>query len=611
MAGAVIRIIARLKNLPRAGALFVIIAATFLVYLPALRNGFVWDDHALVLRDPLIRSWRLIPEGFRHYLFIDATPSNFYRPMQRLSFVFDYAAWAFHPFGYHLTSILAHCAAAAALYLLARHLLPAAHREVSSFIVALLWALHPLHTSAVTYVAGRADPLAAMFGFAALALGLRSLISSERGRIFAAGAMVCFAAALFSKESGLLFVLVWWLILALRKAGRRLFTAWAIALVVLVAIYAGMRIVAEKTPPPPGRSVSLAVQPILVARAVAEYAGLLVLPVNLQMERDVATRPASDPQRTNQQAQLREFQTLLGLALIAALVMWFRWTRVHRPEAFLALAAFVVAYLPVSNLFPLNASVAEHWLYAPSAFLLIAIAASIAPIAMQRPWTLRLGWGVVALIAMFFGVRTFLRQRDWSDQRAFIARTIESGGDSARMRVNLGQLESTEGHDEAALEQFQIALSKQPDLSFALLGMAAVDVRLGRFEAAREYLRRAEQHPEVAIETRQVQAALEVRETGRNSIMLLQEAAQLQPRYWPGVQRYVRALIEQDKLMPALRELRAFLERQSFRAETWRLLAETLDRMGDSVRAGEAFEEAARLDVHDTKSGERGRRMAR
>ena len=35
---------------------------------------------------------------------------------------------------------------------------------------SLAWALHPLHTSAITYVSGRADPLAAIFIFCGLAL---------------------------------------------------------------------------------------------------------------------------------------------------------------------------------------------------------------------------------------------------------------------------------------------------------------------------------------------------------------------------------------------------------------------------------------------------------
>jgi hypothetical protein len=49
----------------------------------AFAEGFVWDDQALILRDPLIRSWQLIPEGFTHFLFTDASASDFYRPLQR------------------------------------------------------------------------------------------------------------------------------------------------------------------------------------------------------------------------------------------------------------------------------------------------------------------------------------------------------------------------------------------------------------------------------------------------------------------------------------------------------------------------------------------------
>ena len=83
-----------------------LLAAAFATYAPALRNGFVWDDQALILRDPLIRSWRLIGEGFRHCLFTDAAASNFYRPLQRLSYTLDYAAFFVSPAGYHFVSIV-------------------------------------------------------------------------------------------------------------------------------------------------------------------------------------------------------------------------------------------------------------------------------------------------------------------------------------------------------------------------------------------------------------------------------------------------------------------------------------------------------------------------
>ena len=148
MARRELRIIGILKNLQRVGAILVIIVAAFLVYWPAQRNGFVWDDTALVQRDPLIRSWRLIPEGFRHFLFLDATASNFYRPLQRLSFTLDYALWDRTASGWHLTSIYLHIAAAIALFFLAEKMLA---RTACACAVAVVWAIHPLHTSAVTY----------------------------------------------------------------------------------------------------------------------------------------------------------------------------------------------------------------------------------------------------------------------------------------------------------------------------------------------------------------------------------------------------------------------------------------------------------------------------
>ena len=60
----------------RYPALLVIVLAVFATYAPAVRNGFVWDDTALVLRDPLIRSWRLIGDGFNHFQFTEATESD-------------------------------------------------------------------------------------------------------------------------------------------------------------------------------------------------------------------------------------------------------------------------------------------------------------------------------------------------------------------------------------------------------------------------------------------------------------------------------------------------------------------------------------------------------
>src|SRR5438552_12690687 len=190
-------------------AALILIAVVFISYAPAVRNGFVWDDSALVLRDPLIRSWRLIPEGFNHFLFVDATASNFYRPIQRLTYTLEYAAVAFRPMAYHLTSILCHTAAAVAFFFLAEELqlilgIDPKKRRLIAFVTALVWSIHPAHNAAVAYVSGRADPLSALFGFAGLYLILRSLRTSGKSSLFLlGGATAALLVSALSRETGL------------------------------------------------------------------------------------------------------------------------------------------------------------------------------------------------------------------------------------------------------------------------------------------------------------------------------------------------------------------------------------------------------------------------
>ena len=570
----------------------VIIAAAFLVYWPAQRNGFVWDDTALVQRDPLIRSWRLIPEGFRHFLFLDATASNFYRPLQRLSFTIDYALWDDTASGWHLTSIYLHIAAAIALFFLAEKML--ANRGWAC-AVAVLWAIHPLHTSAVTYIAGRADPLQALFGFTALALALRSL---EKGsRLATAGAVVCFLCAMLSKEAGASALLVWFAILGWRRVPRAVWGKWIALGATVIAVYCALRFPAASIPPPKQDVPPLSVRPILAARAVAEYAGLILAPVNLRMERDVSSG-VGIPKERDANAQRREWQTMLGMALIAGIVMWWHWSRRNAPIAALALISGLVAYLPVSNLFALNASVAEHWLYVPLAFLFVAVAATIP----TNRRTAAFAAIPFALWAAWLGVRTWQRQPDWKDQRTFLTRNIAAGGDSARMRVNLGQLESAEGFGDKAFQEMSKALTLAPDQPFAQVGMAALLIRANQLDSAELLLAKAETHPVLATECRMLRASIAQIKTGADITPLLREAALASPANWIVWRRYIAELDRTGRRAAALSELRTFLERQSFRAESWAILGDLLVREHDYPHAIAAFTEAARRDVHDADS---------
>ena len=586
----------------------------FLVYWPALRNGFVWDDTALCLRDPLIRSWRLIPEGFRHFLFLDATASDFYRPLQRLTFTADYQLYSFaQPWGWHLTSIAIHAAAAVALWFLVRKLcaaLPAKalSSEVRDWLAlggAVLWAIHPLHTSAVTYIAGRADPLAALCGFSGLALGLVSLENGRRARLAVLGASLCFLGALLSKEAGVFALLIWFLILAWRSAPWRVFAKWIGLTLAILGTYCALRFTAEKTPPPPPPVTPVAIRPILAARAIAEYAGLIVAPVSLHMERDVSTVPQASVEATLRNARQREYQTLAGVLLLIGLLAWARRGRRLDPLIPLALGAFLVAYLPISNLISLNATVAEHWLYVPSAFLFLAAALTLAHSALPRGGVL----AVVVLWMAFLGARTFLRQADWRDQQTFLERTIAHGGDTPRMHMNLANVEAAADHRDLALAEYREALRRAPEQPIIWLGYANLLLRARDFPAAREALAHAEKSPPLAAECRQTRAVLDYLEHGRDPGDLLREALALAPRNWTIRQRYLEYLAERGQHEQTLRELRAFLATSSFRSDSWKLLGRLLESIHRPALALAAYREAADRDVHDEETHARIRQL--
>jgi len=581
-----------LKSHPRFVAVFLLIAATFLVYWPALRNGFVWDDTALVLRDPLIRSWRLIPEGFRHFLFLDATAADFYRPLQRVTFTADYALFGFAaPWGWHLTSILIHAGAAVALFFLGRKL--TGGRADLACGAALVWAIHPLQTSAVTYIAGRADPLAALFGFIALTLALLSM-ESKRPLALTLGAGTGFLAALLSKESGVFALLVWLAILAARRAPRQVWGKWLLLTAAVLAIYLGLRTTAQHIPPPTPPVTPLAVRPILAARAVAEYSGLLLAPRTLRMERDITTRPQPTPEATTHNARLRESQTLLGVLLVLGFIAWLHHAWRATPPVALCLLAALLAYLPVSNLFSLNATVAEHWLYIPGAFLFLAAAQSIrwntATLAVLSLW-------IAAL-----GARTWLRQPDWRDQRTFLERTIASGGDTARMHINLGNLESAAHRHDAALAEFRTAVALAPEQPMAWLGSGQAAIRARDFATARSALDKAPDSPLLAPDLLLARAILDHLETGRDTSDQLRAALALAPHRWDLRQRLLEHLDETGHPAEAARELRDFLTREDFRADSWRLLGRFLEKLAQPAAARTAYEQAAAYDVRDAFS---------
>jgi tetratricopeptide (TPR) repeat protein len=251
----------------------------------------------------------------------------------------------------------------------------------------------------------------------------------------------------------------------------------------------------------------------------------------------------------------------------------------------------------------------------PSAFLFLAVALTgrelltqgsraASPFLFQSLAAIGLCW------AMLLGLRTFTRQTDWRDQRAFLESTIAAGGNSPRMLMNLANVEFSDGHQETALALYREALRRAPEQAIIWFSYASVLARTRDIPAAREALGHAENSPLLAAECMQLKSVLDGVELGRDPGDSLREAIARAPENWEMRKRYFKYLDERGQTPEALHELHDFIEQHPFRAESWRMLATFLEELRQPAIAAEAWREAALRDVRDADSRAALQRLA-
>lgn len=135
-------------------------------------------------------------------------PGNgfYYRPLIELTYFLDHRFWGLDKSFMHLENIILHALNTALVYLIARrfarfqqHSLPA-----FPFLSAGLFALHPINTEAVSWIAGRTDPLAALFVLTATLL-LLMYLETNRTTVLVASLMIGGIGSL-AKETAILFL---------------------------------------------------------------------------------------------------------------------------------------------------------------------------------------------------------------------------------------------------------------------------------------------------------------------------------------------------------------------------------------------------------------------
>jgi protein O-mannosyl-transferase len=495
-----------------------------LPYANTLLNSFVYDDVTQITHNPYLASVHHLREilSTTVWSYVGAEGvTNYYRPMMTLGYLVCYQLFGPVAYEFHLMNVVFDAAVVVMLFAVTRRL---SGDRTLAFVAALLFALHPIHSESVAWIAAVTDIELAFFYLLTffLFLGLARNEPSLGRRLVRQGLLAgSFVLALLSKEQALTLPFLaavyehlyrddrartsaleklsrygslWllggaYLLFRVRVFGALApasatpkFTRWeaAVSAVALIGQYA------RKLVWPAHLSVFYVFHQSatpLDARVVVGFVTLLILAAAwLVLLRRGWTASVEDDGRTVQAARTASFGVVWLLATLAP-VLNVRWMPVN---------AFAERYLYLP-------SVGFCWLAAWVWTVLWRTASKREPMsvagespAAPRPalpcLALAAALGLLAALAI---ARIVTRNRDFRDEVTLFTRTLETAPDAYPIRNNLGVVYWSQGDAVDAEREWRESLKLAPGSMIILNNLGMVCAGQKRYAEAVSFYQRA------------------------------------------------------------------------------------------------------------------------
>lgn len=464
-----------------AAVIFIVVLG-FFVYGNSLKGEFIWDDLVLVRDNAYIKSWSNLGRIFTATISFGAGGrDNSYRPIQTFTYMFDYSLWKLNPTGFHFTNIILHILAALSVFWFINVLYG---DKLISFLTGALFIVCPLHTEAVTYISGRADSLAALFLLISGTLYIKQVDDKNLKIYFLM--LISFILAVLSRENSLILpVFLLFYHYAFKKKVR---VGIFLPIVGLSVLYVLARITFIKSfdSQLPFSSVWERIPSFFAA--ITNYIRLLFLPVNLHMEYG------------NKAFSFSDAKVIIGIFIFFSLLIYAVNRRKDNKFMFFSVFWFFIMLLPVSNIFPVNAYMAEHWLYLPSIgfFLIVAKRLSgLCRINRGKNPAVILAVGLV----FFYSFLTIKQNQYWKDPITFFERNVKYSPDSDRIYNNLGIAYRERGKINEAMSAYRRAIEINHGDAYAYNNLGIIYNDTGDKEQAAAYYQKA-----VEVDPRYAQA---------------------------------------------------------------------------------------------------------
>ncbi|MDX1922021.1 MAG: tetratricopeptide repeat protein [Alphaproteobacteria bacterium] len=471
------------------GALLLCVLAA---YSNIFHNAFLLDDEFLIQKNRYLTSF-----GFLPFIFTSSSTSgaagidSFYRPLQTVIYLITHQLAGLSAPAFHIPNLILHLFNTCLVVVLGLRLGMA---RLPVFIAAALWALHPMHTEAVTYMSATADTLYSFFCLCGLAI----ITQGITGRTMLL-ACCAFILALLSKETALAFPLLVLACIYRNDVHRhtiapylKTWPLWVIALGYVILrmtilklngldFYKVQNIYTEH----------FFVRFFTFAATLPDYLALIFYPANLHFDRAFPVY-----------ADASSIKVIIGIAIfiLCTSIVLYSFIRKKTSAAWVCITWGLLWFgfahlLHTGLLIPVNAFFLEHWMYLPSIGLFLALCEhgvhSINQLKSDTAQTL--GLCVVIIIAGTLGILTYQQNAVWATPISFYSNILKNGGEKARVHNNIAMAYDDAGDTASAITHYTRAIEIEDNYAQTRYNLAQVLLKISPTNApqAMHHLQRA------------------------------------------------------------------------------------------------------------------------
>jgi Flp pilus assembly protein TadD len=446
-----------------------IICFCFGIYANSLKNNFVnWDDPGLILKNNRIRSLGL--ENIREMFTLKK--SSTFQPIRVLSYAIDYRIWEFNPMGYRVTNILLYTLTCVMVFYCLRLASVAlrgkkdadSHFRVGLF-GALLFAAHPVHVEAVTWLSARKEVLQGFFFFLAFYLYLKGREGkTSKKAIYLSIVLPFFLLAVLSKNSAVVFpggIILYELTRGKEKFVSFLKEHWvfmAAALVVSgIFTFILMKVMIEAGGIKPYYGDSFLKNILVCIYAFLRNIKLLIATLNYSAAYSFAvTLPVFHIKNI---AYVIITFLLFGLSIFS-----LRWTKV----IFFSLFFFFITILPYLNIIPISTLLADRYVFIASFSYVLLLGILFDRLYDHKYKGLSKGFFKLLSVSLFlfiltaYSFITIQQNKIWENNYTLWADAIEKSPNSNTANAMMGIVYMDLGMDEKAVTYLEKAVEILP-----------------------------------------------------------------------------------------------------------------------------------------------------